>query len=75
MVRRQPAGRDGAVDVRMSQKVLAPGVEDAEEADLGRPARQYYPGSGARLCRPAYLESILHELRKHVEGELEDAQR
>jgi hypothetical protein len=31
----EPAGRNDAVEVRMQSQVLPPGVQDAEEADLG----------------------------------------
>ena len=34
------AGRDHAVNVRMQQKVLAPGMEDADDTDLGADHRQ-----------------------------------
>ena len=35
VVGRESAGRDHAVDMRMEQQVLSPGVKDGEEADLG----------------------------------------
>jgi hypothetical protein len=35
LVRRNTAAGNDAVDVRMEQEILAPGVKDAEETDLG----------------------------------------
>jgi hypothetical protein len=34
MVGREPARRDNAVNVRMQQKVLSPGVQNTDRADL-----------------------------------------
>jgi hypothetical protein len=49
-VRAKPAARDGAMDVRMIEQVLAPGVEDGEEAEIGsqvfRVAREGEQGLG-----------------------------
>jgi hypothetical protein len=35
VIRRQTAGGNDAVDVGMMLQLLVPGVQDAEEADLG----------------------------------------
>jgi hypothetical protein len=34
-IRGQPAGGNHAVDMRMAQQLLIPGIQHAEEADLG----------------------------------------
>ena len=34
VIRRETAGRDDAMDVRMMQQILSPSVQDAQEADL-----------------------------------------
>jgi len=35
MVEREPAGRDDTVNMRMKLKLLVPGMQHTEEADLG----------------------------------------
>ena len=53
MVRRQSAAGHDAVDVRVSLQGLSPGMQNAEEADLGAEA----PGSAATSSSVAALAS------------------
>jgi hypothetical protein len=56
MVERETAGRDDAMHVRMADEGLPPGVEDAEDADLGaemaRVGRDLTEGRRGRLEEP-----------------------
>ena len=51
MIGREASRRDDAVDMRMSEQVLAPGVKNAEDADLGAQVlgvrRDFQQGGGA----------------------------
>jgi len=73
----KPAGRDHAVHVGMQGEFLAPGVQDAEEADLraqvSRVLRQFEEGFGTGTKQQTVEQfSVLQHQGSKVAGESED---
>jgi hypothetical protein len=62
MVARQTAGSDDAVNVGMMLQFLIPGMENAEEADLGAEAFRVCGDFDESLCAAAEQQSVDHFL-------------
>jgi hypothetical protein len=62
MVARQTAGSDDAVDMGMVLQLLIPGMENAEEADLGAEAFAVCGNFDESLCARAEQQSVDHLL-------------
>ena len=58
VVRRKSAGGNHAVHMRMQQQVLTPGVQDAQEADLGSQVLRV--GRDFEQCRRRWSETAGH---------------
>ena len=62
MVARQTAGSDDAVNMGMMLQLLIPGMENAEEADLGAEASGFCGNLDESLCAAAEQQSVDHLL-------------
>src|SRR5690606_3042417 len=60
--RREPPARHHAVQMRMVQQVLAPGVQDRDEADLGAQVRGVRSDRAQRLGGGAEQQVVDHRL-------------
>ena len=67
VVRRQSAAGNDTVDMRMEQEILPPGVENAEEADLG--AQVFRIASDFQKCVRYCLKQEVVEFGLVLENE------
>ena len=84
MIRRQSTTRYDTVDVRMSLQSLSPGMQNAEEADLGTEAswicRNFQQGCGTGIEQeseqlPLVLPDQRDQCVRHAEDQVEVANR